>query len=191
MAIGQDRRISASIADLSLGEVLRMMSARSLIDVKGPLPPGGIVSATFSGLTLEKALTKLMRGYNYVLVNQGSDEKLLLLIMGKVVRPNPTERRTFQRAPARPGANQKPDPKTYYIPPTITDREQRTTATRRRSPSSGSHLTRPAVAASPQVDRKSKPGEQPDAIREVEDKNHHQPDGVKAVFESQNGGVRF
>jgi hypothetical protein len=121
VAISRDQRISAHIANLPLNEVLRLMSERSLFDIKDTLPSDETVSINFSDLTLDKALKKLMRGYNYVLLDRGTAMKPLLMVMGRVVRPNPAERNVPRRVVAAVPANQPPDPRTYYVPPTLTD----------------------------------------------------------------------
>jgi hypothetical protein len=120
IAVGPDGRISARIDNRSLGETLRLMSEKSLFDIKGALPSGEIISITFSDLTLKEALTKLMRGYNYVVVNQGAMKRPFLMVLGKVERASGAEQRPPQAAPP-PQANQAPDPSTYYVPPTIVD----------------------------------------------------------------------
>lgn len=79
-----ERKITANFEEVPLGEVLRMMAARQLLEVKGPVPGNDTVSARFSDLTLNQAVKKLMRGYNYVLVDRGPFGKPRLILMGKI-----------------------------------------------------------------------------------------------------------
>lgn len=105
IAVRQDQRITWCITDLPLAQVLRTMSKANLFDIKGTLPVGEAVSVTFLDETLGKALGRLLRGYNYVIMNQETTEKPLLMIIGKAVRTRSLDRRgpfrMFNRQPVR------------------------------------------------------------------------------------------
>jgi hypothetical protein len=114
--VSADARISARIDNRSLSDVLRAMTTKNLFDIKGALPAGETVSMAFSDLTLSEALKKLMRGYNYVLVGQGSATKPLLTVMGKVESAKATEARAVS-APSAVPVSQRPDTSRSYVPP--------------------------------------------------------------------------
>jgi len=108
-------KISASAKNRPLGEVLRLMSQKNLFDIKGPLPSGESITVDFSGLTLEQALKKLMRGYNYVLVDQGASRKPILTVMGPIVKgvsagegPSPQTPQPVRNRPLAPGGPNVP-----------------------------------------------------------------------------------
>lgn len=151
--VGRGGRISVRIANLPLNQVLRLMSERGLFDISGALPSDEAVSAVFLDLPLDEALKKLMRGYNYVLFREGTGQKPLLLLMGKAVRPNPAQQRVRQRTPVRLPVNQAPDPKTYYVPPTIVEQQPAAKSPRlvsSRQPSGDqSHRPREVLVGSP------------------------------------------
>ena len=86
IAVSPDDRISADIKERPLAETLRAMADKKLFDIKGPLPTGEEITAQFSDLTLDQAIKKLMRGYNYVLMEQGVSQKPVLILIGKVQR---------------------------------------------------------------------------------------------------------
>jgi len=79
-------RISARVKNRPLDELLRIMSQKNLFEIKGPVPRGEAITVEFSNLTLDQALKKLMKGYNYVLVDQGASRKPLLMVMGQATR---------------------------------------------------------------------------------------------------------
>ncbi len=121
VTIGENERISGSIENRPLSEILRVMSEKSLLDIRGPLPSGEPISVTFSNLTLPDALKRLMRGYNYVLMNQGAAKKPLLMVMGRVERASATEQKVPQPVSSAPPKSQAPEPGTSYVPPTTVD----------------------------------------------------------------------
>jgi hypothetical protein len=124
IAINRDQSISACVTNLPLSEVLRVMSEGGLFDMKGPLPSDETVSITFSDLTLAKVLKKLMRGYNYVLLDQEAGKKPLLMVIGKVVRASPAEQKTPRSLDAPPSGTQAHDPGASQVPPAIADQRQ-------------------------------------------------------------------
>ena len=110
-------KISASAKNRPLSEVLRIMSQKNLFDIRGPLPSGESITVDFSGLTLEQALGKLMRGYNYVLMDQGASRKPILTVMGPIVKgasagesPSPQTPQPVKNRPPAPGSPNVPPP---------------------------------------------------------------------------------
>jgi hypothetical protein len=115
-----DQTVSASIDNRTQAEVLRAMAGKNLFEIKGSLPPGETVSISFSGLTLDEALKKLMRGYNYVLLSQGPTQKPVLTVMGKVERAKATEQRVQPSPSPLPvpvPVGQAADTSRSYVPP--------------------------------------------------------------------------
>ena len=110
-------RISASAKNRPLDELLRIMSEKNLFEIRGPLPRGEAITVEFSNLTLEQALKKLMRGYNYVLMDQGTSRKPALIVIGQVTRGPSAEQGPSPQAPQRV-INQPRAPEGSLVPPT-------------------------------------------------------------------------
>jgi len=122
ITVSGDQRISVNFDNRALSEILRMMSGKKLFDINGPVPPGEPMTIAFTELTLEQALKKMLRGYNYILMDRSPEQRPLLMVMGIVDGSRPTEQRVVPAA--RPEtAGQQPDPKTYYVPPTVMEQE--------------------------------------------------------------------
>jgi len=110
-------RISASAKNRPLDELLRIMSEKNLFEIRGPVPRGEAITVEFSNLTLEQALKKVMRGYNYVLVGQGTSRKPALIVMGQVTRGTSAEKGSSPQTPQRV-INQPRAPEGSPVPPT-------------------------------------------------------------------------
>lgn len=126
--ITNDEKISVSVENGNVNEMLRIMSEKNLFEMKGPAPGSEALTLNFSKLSLEEALKKIMRGYNYVLIRQGESRKPLLVVMGKAERtkytdqPAPAARPATQPAqPAARAANahQAADTRSYVPPSTL------------------------------------------------------------------------
>jgi hypothetical protein len=119
IAITKEAKITANIENKPLHEALRMMASKNLFEIKGAVPAGEPVTVRLSNATLDEALKKLMRGYNYVLVSQGTSRKPSLMVMGKIQADRSAPRATPAQ-PARPArADQVLIPGTYYVPPSL------------------------------------------------------------------------
>jgi hypothetical protein len=124
--VSKDTKVTARIENRSLGDAIRLMSEKKLFDIRGPLPLGEVITVRFSDLSVEEALKRLMRGYNYVLMDQGTSRRPLLMVLGKIERskytaePAITPQSPSQSSP-QAAAGQQPDPKTYYVPPVTID----------------------------------------------------------------------
>ena len=81
-----DSTVSADVDDRPLGEVLRVMAEKGLIEIGGGARGEEPLSVHFRGLTLDQALSRIMRGYNYVVIEQGKARAPLLRVMGKIER---------------------------------------------------------------------------------------------------------
>ena len=112
--VNDKKLISAEINNRPLNEILGILADNGLFDIKGNIPSGEPVTAIFSDLALHEALNKLLRGYNYVIVNQSPGQKPLLMIMGKAERGKAAD--AVAVAIPAPPASQTPDPKSYYVP---------------------------------------------------------------------------
>lgn len=145
-----EEKISASIENRTLNEMLRMMSEKKLFEMKGPVPGGDTITLSFSNLSLDEALKKIMRGYNYVLIKQGESRKPLLMIMGKTERSNYTEQpvsvaRPVDR-PANQPANQPPETRSYVPPSQLPPATQPPAPTQRPGAPAQPPQTPPAMA---------------------------------------------
>ncbi len=105
-----DSMVSLDASDRPLGEVLRTMAGRGLIEINGGTPGGEPLTQHFTGLTIDQALSRIMRGYNYVLINQGEARAPLLKVMGKI------ERVKSETPKAPPASAAAPDSRSY-VPP--------------------------------------------------------------------------
>ena len=109
IAVTKDNRIDADIRAYPLNEALRAMAAKRLFDITGPLPSGEEITVQLSGVTLDEALKKLMRGYNYVLMDKGPSQRPVLMLVGKIQRGASTPS-SSQPAQAEPLAANPPVP---------------------------------------------------------------------------------
>jgi hypothetical protein len=114
--------ISVRIENLPLDLVLRLMSDRKLFDIRGARPGSEKISAAFSGLTLGGAMKKLMRGYNYAILDEAAGRPLLM-VFGRTVRPSPATQRVFLGYPKPPG-DRAPDTAAHRAGPTFGPRQQ-------------------------------------------------------------------
>jgi hypothetical protein len=105
-----DSTVSLDASDRPLGEVLRTMAGKGLIEISGGTPGGEPLTQHFTSLTIDRALSRIMRGYNYVLIDQGKARAPLLKVMGKIEKVKPEA----SKAPADSAA--APDLRSY-VPP--------------------------------------------------------------------------
>ena len=94
--------LSVDIDNSPPGELLGAMAKERLIEIKGAIPAGATLTLHSSDLTLEQVLGKIMRGYNYVLVEQGKTRPPLLTILGRIQR-GPAEAPKSGRSPSSGG----------------------------------------------------------------------------------------
>ena len=124
-------RISASAKNRPLDELLRILSQRDLFEIKGPVPQGEGITVEFSNLTLEQALKKLMRGYNYALLDQVTSRKPVLMVMGQVMRgasaeqgPSPQTPQPVTNQPRVPNGPPAPSPPPGEQPGPVPQRDR-------------------------------------------------------------------
>jgi hypothetical protein len=119
--ITRGTRITADIENKPLQEALRMMAEKNLFEIQGAVPAGEPVTVRFSNATLDEALKKVLRGYNYVLVSQGASKKPSLMVIGQIQPGSRTTKGTPTPTPPHAAApsNQVLVPGTYYVPPSL------------------------------------------------------------------------
>jgi len=80
------RRVTLQVTDVPLSEVLNILAKSVPLELKGSIPSDERITAQFSNATLEEALNRIMRGYNYVLVQSEGSTKPLLVLMNRIER---------------------------------------------------------------------------------------------------------
>ncbi len=132
--VSREEKISVNVENGNLNDMLRIMSEKKLFEIKGPVPGSESLTLNFTNLSLEEALKKIMRGYNYVLIRQGESRRPLLVVMGKAERSKYADQPAQPPAqtasqPQSPGAgrpatqaadaSQPADPRSYVPPSTL------------------------------------------------------------------------
>jgi hypothetical protein len=108
--------VSVQVVNVPLNEVLAILAKSVPMDIKGDIPSQELVTLGFSNLSLEEALRRIMRGYNYVLVHMDEPARPVLTVMNRTERipyveeapaavapPEPAGRPPRPRAPVPPG----------------------------------------------------------------------------------------
>ena len=102
------RTVSLQVVDVPLNEVLNILAKNIPMEIRGTVPSQERITVNFSDLTLEEALSRIMRGYNYVLVRPDESAKALLVVMNRIDRAVQSESASF--APAAGGLFSPPAP---------------------------------------------------------------------------------
>lgn len=102
IVVDKNKRISGILQEISVAEALKRISEKLPLQITGS-PPADQVGVRFQRSTLQEAVRKLMRGYNYVLLDQGPSGGAVLTIVGKAERNPGTETRA-DSVPAAPAA---------------------------------------------------------------------------------------
>ena len=103
IAVSGDGGLSANVQNRPLGEVLRLMSEKHLFEIQGPLPRtalAALVTMQFSGLTLQQAFNRMMRGYNYAVITEDVSDRRVLMVLSEAKR---TEYRELAGPAQTPG----------------------------------------------------------------------------------------
>lgn len=90
--IRNERTVSLQVVDVPLNDVLSILAKNIPIDIKGTVALQERITVQFSNLTIEEALNRIMRGYNYVLVRSEESAKVLLVVINKAERTLQSER---------------------------------------------------------------------------------------------------
>jgi hypothetical protein len=69
-----------------LSDVLKSLSHSASFDLKGSYTSSEPISGTFSEITLDEALKRVLRGYNYVFVEPEKTGRPVLILLGKTSR---------------------------------------------------------------------------------------------------------
>jgi hypothetical protein len=105
--VRDERKVTLQVTDVPLNEVLSILAKNVPLEIRGTVPSQDRITAQFSNLSLEEALSRIMRGYNYVLVRPDESVKPLLVVMNKIQRPIQNEPASAGPVPspvALPGA---------------------------------------------------------------------------------------
>jgi hypothetical protein len=86
ISISGEGKISVDVEDHPIAEVFRLLSERQIMGIAGYPPKGMVTTARFIDLSLEQALFKLMRGYNYALVKQNISDIWTVTVLGVATR---------------------------------------------------------------------------------------------------------
>ncbi|HME42692.1 MAG TPA: hypothetical protein VKF36_06375 [Syntrophorhabdales bacterium] len=130
-----DRTVTLQVVDVPLNEVLSILAKNIPMEIRGAVPTQERITVNFSHLTLEEALSRIMRGYNYVLVRADDSAKPLLVVMNRIDRNIQAEPASLapaavgpsppvgavatQTGPARPGVQQIPPGQGQEAPPPV------------------------------------------------------------------------
>ena len=152
LKVENGQKITVDVENKSLSALLRMMADKKLFDLSGR--QGGAnepLTLHFSKLTLSEALSKMMRGYSYVLVDEGKGRPVLT-VLGKADRdaPSPDRQQRPRGTPPDQGANSAAGP----LPPV----QQRQPLT---PPPPQQAAQQPPPGGQQQTTQQPAPGEQP------------------------------
>ena len=107
--------VSMQVVNVPLNEVLSILAKNVPMDIKGAVPSQELVTLEFSNLSLEEALRRIMRGYNYVLLRMDEPSRPVLTVMSRTERTpyvEPAPATVIPSAPAggppRPSASVPP-----------------------------------------------------------------------------------
>ena len=81
-----ERRVTLQVTDVPINEVLNILVKSVSLEIRGTVPSQERITAQFSNVTLEEALGRIMRGYNYVLVQPEGSTRPLLVVMNRIER---------------------------------------------------------------------------------------------------------
>lgn len=102
--------VTAHVENVPLAEVLKNFCATFNLDMKGTPANGESINFTITKGTFDEALKRLMRGHNYVLIQDVAARKPTLILLGKA------ERRNVEDLPAARVATE-PSPYASAVPP--------------------------------------------------------------------------
>lgn len=94
--------VSVQVVNVPLNEVLAILAKNVPMDIKGDISSQELVTLEFSNLSLEEALRRIMRGYNYVLVHRDEPARPVLTVMTRTERTPYVEAAPAAVAPSEP-----------------------------------------------------------------------------------------
>jgi len=104
--------INATVVNAPLQEVLKSFCSTFNLEVKGMPGTDALVSLTITKGTLDDTLKRLLKGYNYVFMQDATSRKLAIMVLGKA------ERTKYVDAPQPSRAVAEPVPSPTSLPPT-------------------------------------------------------------------------
>ncbi len=108
LTVTKESGISVNVDNEPLNALLRMMAEKKLLNIKGGVAGNESLTLHLSNLTLPEMLAKILRGYNYVVIDQGKDRLPVLTLMGKIQKGALTA-----HADAAAPADAPPEPRSY------------------------------------------------------------------------------
>lgn len=161
--IDKEGNINTTIANAPLQEVLENFCSTFNLELKGTVASNETISLSMPKSTFDETLKRLMRGYNYVLLQDATSDKFSIILIGKAERSKYSEERPATHAATEPPAYEQstiPPPTQRGLPPSA----QPTAVTARAADSS------PAPAAmerQKQSDEEKASGGEAAAARQV------------------------
>ena len=125
LTVTNESRISVNVDNKPLDALLRMMAEKRLFKLSAVAAGNESLTLHFANLTVPEALSKMLRGYNYVVVDQGKGRLPCSPSWERSRRARPPPMR--RRPPLRPPA--LPEPR-GYAPPEPAPGPEPATATR-------------------------------------------------------------
>lgn len=108
--VGSQKKITARIANAPLQDVLEALCSAFNVEIKGMPRSDEMVSLTITDATLEELLKRLLRGYNYVYMQDRQHAKPAIIVFGKTERPRYAEEPPGVRQTAMPPSDPTPAP---------------------------------------------------------------------------------
>ena len=112
LTVTKGSRISVDADNQPLNVLLRMMAEKRLFNIRGGAAGDESLTLHFANLTLPEVLSKILRGYNYVVIDQGKNQPPVLTVMGRIQKgaSPPMRIRPPPAPPAEPGSYALPEP---------------------------------------------------------------------------------
>ena len=107
LTVTKGSRISVDVDNQPLNALLRMMAEKRLFNISGGAAGNESLTLHFSNLTLPEALSKMLRGYNYVVIDQGKNQLPVLTVMGKIQKGRRRPMRNARPRAACPARTEK------------------------------------------------------------------------------------
>jgi hypothetical protein len=111
LTVTKESRISVDVDNQPLDALLRMMAEKRLFSIGGGVAGNESLTLHFVDLTLPEMLSKILRGYNYVVIDQGKNQPPVLTVLGRVQKSAVA---AHADTPAPPAAS--PEPRSYASP---------------------------------------------------------------------------
>ncbi len=84
LTVTNESKISINVDNEPLNALLRLMAEKKLFNISGGAAGNESLTLHLSNLTLPEVLSKVLRGYNYVVTWQGKNQPPVLTIIGKI-----------------------------------------------------------------------------------------------------------